>query len=115
MRPCPVMPNPSNIELVVMRRVRTIRVIRPFVSAGAFAFVILVGALWGIGMEVWVAHVLENAPSAGVIALGQFYLAAFEHTRLTVQVLALTTLVSLVYIARATVRLISINLISIRA
>lgn len=109
------MSNPSNIERVVMRRVHTVHFIRPFFSVGALAFVVLTAALWGIGREVWVAHVLENAPhSGGVLAIGRFYLAAFENTRFLVQVLALTTLATLVYLARETSRNLASFLISAR-
>jgi len=100
------MTNPSPIERVVMRRVHTIRLIRPFFSLGALALFILALALWGIGREVWVARVLENAPTSPTL-LPTFYLAAFENTRLTVQVLTLATLASFIYLARASARSLS--------
>ena len=87
------MHEPSDIERTVMRRVHRAHALRPFVSMGALAAVICAAALWGIGREVWVAHVFQNAPS-GTFALGQFYLAAFEHTKTAVQVLVLATLAS---------------------
>lgn len=97
--------NQSDIERVVMRRIHTIRLIRPIFSIELLAFVVLATALWGIGREVWVAHVLENAPhSDDVFAMIRFYFAAFENTRFLVQVLALTTLAALVYLARETAR-----------
>jgi len=99
------MSNPSNIERVVMRRVRIIRAVRPFFSIEVAALAVFTIALWGIGREVWVAHVFQNAPhSEGVFAIGRFYLAAFENTRLLVQALALTTLAALIYLARETAR-----------
>jgi len=108
------MTNPSNIERIVMRRVHTVRVIRPLFSAGALAFFILAIALWGVGKEVWVARVFENAPSTLADA-SRFWLYAFEHTRLTVQALALLTLASLIYLARATASLIGSVLTPARA
>jgi hypothetical protein len=96
----------SDIERVVLRRVRTIRMLRPLLSAGTLAVLIFALALWGIGREVWVARVFENAPASPTL-LPTFYLAAFEHTRLTVQMLTLATLASLVYFARACARNIS--------
>ncbi|HEY4522882.1 MAG TPA: hypothetical protein VJK73_00740 [Candidatus Paceibacterota bacterium] len=107
-------PNPSNIERVVMRRVRTIRLVRPIFSMGALAFVIFILALWGIGREVWVARVFENAPGSLALLPG-FYFAAFENTRLAVQLLTLATVGSLIYLARATAGLVSSVLTPARA
>lgn len=100
------MNNQSNIERVVMRRVHIAHALRPFISSGALATLVLVSALWGIGREVWVARVLQNAPT-NFIDLPSFYLAAFDHTRLVVQALVLVTLASLVYIARESMRILS--------
>ncbi len=110
------MSNPSNIERVVMRRVRIIRLARPLFSMEALALVALVIALLGIGREVWVAHVFQNAPhSDNVLAIGRFYIAAFENTRLLVQVLALTTLAAIVYLARETAKNLTSLLTPVRA
>ena len=95
---------PSDIERTVMRRVHTVRAVRPLISTGALAAVICGAALWGIGREVWVAHVFENAPSAGFLALSRFYLAAFEHTNIAVQTLVLATAISALVAAQALVR-----------
>lgn len=97
------MNNQSRIEHIVMRRVRRIRALRPLISSGALASAVFVVALWGIGREVWVARVLQNAPRNATM-LPQFYLAAFDHTRFVVQLLTLLTLASLVYLARETAR-----------
>jgi len=111
-----LMPNPSAIERVVMRRVHTLRFIRPLMSTGALVMLVFVAALWGIGREVWVAHVFKNAPETGdMLALGRFYLAAFEHTRVVVQLLALTTLAALIYLARETARTLGSILVPVRA
>jgi len=93
------MTNPSTIEQAVMRRVRTVHRLRPFVSMGALAVVVAAFALYGIGREVWVARVFENGPQD---LFGRFlYLVyAFEHTRFVVQALVAATLASTVYLAR---------------
>ncbi len=97
--------NQSDIERVVMRRVRTIRVWRPIVSMGSLSALIFILALWGIGREVWVARVLENMPhSSDLASVARFYLAAFGHTRVLVQALSLLTLASVIYLAQAASR-----------
>jgi hypothetical protein len=93
--------NNTHIEHIVMRRVRTIRIMRALLSNGALAILALVVALWGIGREVWVARVLQNAPH-NIAFAPAFYLAAFMHTRLVVQALSLATLAALILLARET-------------
>jgi hypothetical protein len=100
------MNNQTNIERVVMRRVHTMRVLRLFFSNGALASYVFILALWGIGREVWVAQVLQNAPT-NFFALPNFYLAAFTHTRFVVQTLSLITLAAVIILARETARSIS--------
>ncbi len=104
----------TNIEQNVMRRVHTIHALRPFVSGGALAVLVAALALYGIGREVWVARVFENAPHSFAL-LPTFYLAAFENTRLIVQAFTLVTLASVIYLARETAKLISNVLIPARA
>lgn len=96
----------SNIERIVMRRILLIRVLRLVISTAMLAALTTIAALWGIGREVWVARVFENAPS-GISDLPNFYLAAFMHTHIIVQVLTFLTLASLIYLAWETVRLIA--------
>lgn len=93
----------SNIERIVMQRVHLIRALRFAVSSGVFSTLISLLALWGIGREVWVAHVLQNAPT-NLLDLAQFYLVAFIQTHLIVQVLILLAIGSLLYVAREIVR-----------
>jgi hypothetical protein len=100
------MNNHSPIEQVVMRRVRLIRILGLIISTAVLAVLTLVLALWGIGQEVWVARVFQNAP-ADITDLPRFYLAAFNHTRLVVQILALLTFISFLYLLRATARALS--------
>ncbi len=94
------MTNPSTIEQNVMRRVRTISILRPLVSGGALAALVFVAALWGIGREVWVAKVFENGPQ-GLLGHTRYLLYAFDHTRLIVQALTLVTILAFVYLARS--------------
>ena len=106
----------TNIEQKVMRRVHTIHALRPLVSGGALAAFVCVLALWGIGREVWVARVFQNMPHSGdVNALLHFWVAAFSHTRFTVQALALISLASVIYLARETAKVISTIFIPVRA
>lgn len=93
------MTDQSNIERIVMQRVHLIRALRFAVSGGALSMLISVGALWGIGQQVWVGNVLQNAPAHPLDSL-RFYVAAFLHTRPVVQALIILTLASLVYVAR---------------
>lgn len=95
----------SNIERVVMRRILLIRILRLIISTFVLAVLTTIAALWGIGKEVWVARVFENAPS-DLVDLPRFYLAAFTHAHLIVQILTLLTLASLIYLAREVVRFV---------
>lgn len=96
----------SRIERIVMQRVHLIRALRFAVSSGVFSALVFVLALWGIGREVWVAHVLQNAPAHPVDIL-RFYIAAFLHTRLPVQALVVLALAALAYVAREAARAIA--------
>lgn len=106
------MNEPSSIERVVMRRVRLIRMLYLVISTGVLAALTLVLALWGVGKEVWVARVFENAPP-DITDLPNFYIAAFTHTRLIVQVLTLLTLASLFFLTREVTRFF-IDLFSVK-
>ena len=96
----------SNIERIVMQRVHLIRALRFAISSGVLSALVSLLALWGIGREVWVGRVLQNAP-ASPPALLQFYLAAFLHTRSIVQVLVLLVIASLLYVAYEIARAIA--------
>ena len=100
------MTNQSEIERIVMQRVHLIRALKFAISGGVFSTIISILGLWGIGREVWVAHVLQNAPT-NIFNLPQFYLAAFEHTRLIVQALIALTVAALVFVAREISRAIA--------
>lgn len=96
----------TNIEKNVLRRVHTIRILRPIVSPGTLAVLVFTVALWGIGREVWVAQVFANGPQD---FFGHFsYLVyAFSATDIFVQSLSLLTLAALIYCAREFVRAFS--------
>lgn len=96
----------SETERIVMQRVHLIRALKFAISGGVFSTLLSFLGLWGIGREVWVAHVLQNAPRNPDDLL-QFYLAAFEHTRLVVQVLIALTVAALVFVAREVARAIA--------
>ena len=100
------MTDQSNIERVVMRRILLIRILRLVISTVVLAILTSVAALWGIGREVWVARVFENAPK-NIGDLPNFYFAAFTHTHIIVQVLTLLTLASLLYLAREIARAVA--------
>lgn len=96
----------TNIERVVMRRVRLIRLLAFFISTATLAALTFIAALWGIGKEVWVARVLQNTPH-NLADLPNFYFAAFGHTHFIVQVLLILTLISFIFLARETAKLIA--------
>jgi hypothetical protein len=96
----------SNIEQVVMARVGRIYILRFIFNGFVGSALLLLAALYAIGREVWVARVFENAPG-DLFASAQFFLSAFSHTQFVVQLLTLVAAVSLIYLARATARLVT--------
>lgn len=104
----------THIELVVMRRVHIIRILKLVISTVVLAVLTSIAALWGIGREVWVASVLQNAPHS-IFDLPRFYFESFMHTRFIVQVLSVLTLTSLLFLARETIRLLVTFASSFRA
>ena len=89
----------SNIERIVMQRVHLIRALRFAISSGVFSTLVSLLALWSLGTQVWVSHVLQNAPT-NLLDLPGFYLSAFLNTRPLVQVLILLSVGALVFVAR---------------
>jgi len=85
------MTDQTNIERIVMQRVRLIRVLRLIISTAVLALLTGIATLWGIGREVWVAP-------ADLVHLPDFFVAAFVQTRFIVQVLAVFTLASFLYL-----------------
>ncbi|HVX90204.1 MAG TPA: hypothetical protein VHC20_01020 [Candidatus Paceibacterota bacterium] len=103
----------STIEQTVMRRVTAAHTLRPLLSNAAFALVLFVLALYGVGREVWVAKVFENAPHADIIAALRFFAYAFLDTRLIVQALCLAVLFAFVWMVRDVLRAITIQTASL--
>lgn len=98
----------SDIERVVMRRVHLLRILGLVISTGALMALTFVVALWGVGKEVWVAHVFANMPHPGnLLDLARFWLSTFMNTRLIVQILTLLTLASLIYLILEVVRFLN--------
>ncbi|HVW71828.1 MAG TPA: hypothetical protein VHB93_01600 [Candidatus Paceibacterota bacterium] len=98
------MNNTPTIEQTVMRRVRVARMVRPLLSNAALALVLFTLALYGVGREVWVAKVFENAPHGNVLADLRFFLTAFLDTRLIVQTLCVAVVFAFVWFIRDLVR-----------
>ena len=95
----------SSVSRTVMRRVRTIHALRPFFSTATLASLLFLLAVWGIGREVWVAHVLQNMPSMqNVTSVARFFASAFMSTRFIVQVLAVVAVAAFVWAAREITR-----------
>lgn len=98
--------NRSNIERIVMQRVHLIRALRFAISSSVFSMAVSVFGLWGIGREVWVARVLENAPT-DPLGILRFYIFAFGHTHFIVQALVLLTLLALAFLVREVILALS--------
>ena len=103
----------THIERVVMRRVRLIRILALIISTATLAILTFIAALWGIGREVWVARVFQNAPT-DPFAILNFYISAFNNTSFIVQALTLLTLTSLIYLIVEAVRLIADSIQPVR-
>ena len=86
----------SNIERIVMQSVHLIRALRFAISSGVLSTLLFFLALWGIGQEVWVARVFENAPKH-FSDLPLFYWSAFITTDFVVQVLVVLLGSALIY------------------
>lgn len=98
----------STIEQTVMRRVRLIRVLVLIVSTATLALLTCGAALWGIGREVWVAHVFKNMPPVSDPSIFvTFWFFAFLNTHLVVQVLTILTLASLSFLAYEAIRFLA--------
>jgi hypothetical protein len=94
----------TNIERMVMRRVHLIRILKLVISTVVLAVLTSVAALWSIGREVWVARVFENGPQ-DFFGHAEYLVYAFAQTNIIVQILTILTLVSLLFLARETIRL----------
>lgn len=92
----------TDIERVVMKRIKRVRLIKPFLSNAAIAIYILAIALVGLGRQVMLSRVLQNEPHS-FFKMPFFYLAAFDHADMVVQVLTLLALAAMLYLVRAAV------------
>ena len=90
----------SSVESVVMKRVHAVHGLRMLFSNMSLALILLALALYGIGREVWVAHVFANAPHRGVLEAARFFAYAFIDTRLIVQALCLAALFAFAWLLR---------------
>lgn len=90
-----------------MQRVYLIRALRFAVSGSVFSSIVSLLALWGIGREVWVAQVLQNAPQ-NFFEIPRFYFAAFLHTHFIVQVLIILFALSAIYLVREIVHAVEV-------
>ncbi len=98
----------SIIKKKVMKRIYIIYVLRPLVSTGTISAFVLMTALWGIGKEVWVAHVFSNMPQlTNITAFTQFWTYAFLHTHFVVQALTIMAVIAIVYFASSVSKLIT--------
>jgi hypothetical protein len=95
----------SSISNTVMRRVRIIHAVRPLLSSTALGSLLFLLALYGIGREVWVSHVLQNfAMVAKTGSVLTFLTTAFVNTRFVVQVLVVLAAGAFVYTLRELAR-----------
>ncbi|HYE22841.1 MAG TPA: hypothetical protein VEA92_00070 [Candidatus Paceibacterota bacterium] len=100
----------SKIKQNVMRRVHTIHTVRPYTSGIALAVVLLGISLYAIGRFVFVAQIFRNMPAVGdVSAVLRFFLSAFLHTELLVQVLTLVVCTAALWMLRDIIRLMAGN------
>lgn len=95
--------NETNIEKIVMRRIRVIRILALVISTATLAVLAFSASLWGIGREVWVARVFENAP-ADLASAPRFFIDAFVHTSFIVKTLIVLAIISFAFLVRETVR-----------
>jgi hypothetical protein len=101
-------PQTNSIHSIVMRRVHTVYLLKTYFTTSVLSVVAFIVALWGVGREVWVAHVFHNMPSVtNVSAVSSFYFSAFQDTRLVVQILVLLAFVAVVSIFLNSIRFIS--------
>ncbi len=87
----------SSISSTVMRRVHVVHAVRPFLSGTALGSLLFLLAVWGIGREVWVSHVVQNLEQVGFASTINFLVSAFLNTRFIVQALTLIAAGALVY------------------
>lgn len=78
----------NKIQTQVMASVAVIYALRTLLGPTALKLYVLVLSVWGIGRLVWISKVFENlskVEKSGASAVGNFFLAAVEHTSTSVQ------------------------------
>lgn len=88
----------SKIEQQVMASVAVVHTARRMVSATALKVYVLVASVYALGILVWVSRVEENflqALNGGVLAVGNFVLAAFVNTSVGVQMASVIAILAL--------------------
>lgn len=95
----------SSLKIRVMQRVRVIHMLRPVLSSTVLAALLFLVALWGVGQEVFVAHVFANMPPlVNVAAVTRFFVSAFVNTRFVVQAFSIVALGAFIWLVRDLVR-----------
>lgn len=100
----------SFVHQTVMRRVRTIHMLKSAASGIGASALLLVASLYLIGREVWVARVWENMPNiADLAAFSRFFTYAFTHTHFSVQILILFVIFAALWLLRELGRVVLIR------
>lgn len=100
----------TNINSIVMSRVRTSHALRPFVSTASLGVVLMVVSVYAVSREVWVDMVLRNMPSiTDVSAFVHFFTSAFLNTGFVVQAFSVLAFVSALFLVRESLRALSFS------
>lgn len=98
----------TTTKAIVMSRVRTIHAMRPFVSTGALAFVLVLVSVYAVSREVWVEMVFRNMPDiTNVVAVTNFFAQAFLNTGMVVQALSVVAMVATLFLVRESIKALS--------
>lgn len=100
----------SSIHTNVMRRVRTIYLLRTVGSGAGVSFLIFGASLYFIGRKVFVAQVFQNMPQLDhLAAVARFFASAFASTDTLVQVLVLLSAFAMVWMTREAGRILFVR------
>ncbi|HEY0010929.1 MAG TPA: hypothetical protein VGB97_03410 [Candidatus Paceibacterota bacterium] len=100
----------NRVRRNVMRRVRFVHAVRPFISGAAGAAVLLVISLYLLGREVFVAQVVRNmAVATDPAAFLRFIEAAFLNTTFVVQATTLAAGIAVLWLVREAIRLLPLQ------
>ncbi len=87
----------TQIKQNVMASVALIHAARTLFGATALKLYVLLASVWGIGRLVWVSKIFENlslVEKSGITAVGNFMLAALEHTSTSVLLVLVVAVVT---------------------